>query len=63
MIAVKKYYVEVDTGESIGSGTDANVYLTLFGDQGDSGKRVLKNSLEGGDKFESGKVNYVLYRD
>ena len=54
--AVVVYEVEVVTGKKWGGGTDAKVYLTLFGEHGDSGKRVLRQSKEGGDLFESGKV-------
>lgn len=54
---IAKYTILVLTGDKRGSGTDANVYMTLFGSNGDSGKRELesgKNDFERGqdDKFE-----------
>lgn len=39
-----KYKVTVRTGTRRGSGTDANVTMTLYGTQGDTGSRVLDNS-------------------
>ena len=45
-----------------GSGTDANVRLQIFGEQGDSGSRKLLRSVTGGDQFESGKVTTVRKR-
>ena len=37
--------VEVYTGSEPGSETEANVYLQLIGSRGDSGKRVLFNTI------------------
>ena len=50
------YQVEVFTAHQPGAGTHAHVYLQMFGERGDSGKRLLLKSLEEGNKFESGKV-------
>ena len=33
----------VYTGDKRGAGTDANVYITLFSDAGDTGERFLKS--------------------
>ena len=52
-----RYNVAVMTGDKFGAGTNANVYMTLFGEKGDSGKRGLRLSLEDQNKFESGKVS------
>ena len=41
----------VFTGDKKGAGTDANVYITLFGEFGDSGERPLKSSK---NNFERG---------
>ncbi|XP_021373395.1 lipoxygenase homology domain-containing protein 1-like isoform X2 [Mizuhopecten yessoensis] len=54
---VNKYVVQTTTGNEAGSGSDANVYINLFGTLGDSGKRYLKNNREGGNTFETGKVD------
>lgn len=37
-----------------GSGTDADVYVVVYGEKGDTGERVLDNSLQ--NNFERGKV-------
>lgn len=44
------------TGNERGSGTDANVFLTIFGEHGDSGERPLKHSETHTNKFEKGQV-------
>ncbi len=47
-----KYIVHVYTGNKRGAGTDANVYVTLFGEGGDSGEMKLDNSK---NNFEKGR--------
>lgn len=47
-----QYIVKVFTADVSGAGTDANVSMTLYGENGDSGKRPLKKSLSHMDKFE-----------
>ena len=59
-MSVTTYEVQVVTGSKLGGGTDANVYITLLGEKGDSGKRYLRISKEGGNKFEAGKVGCPL---
>ena len=39
----------------MGAGTDANVFLILYGDKGQSGKMRLKQSTNNKDAFEKGK--------
>ena len=53
---VTKYIVQTVTGKEFGGGSDANIYITIFGEKGDTGKRFLSKSKEGKDKFEKGKV-------
>lgn len=53
---VKTYVVDVYTGDVRGAGTDANVFLTIFGDKGDSGERKLYKSETHSNKFERGQV-------
>ena len=60
-LARTRYDVAVMTGDKMGAGTNANVYMTLFGLKGDSGKRGLRMSKEDQNKFESGKVICYLY--
>ena len=52
LILVKTYQVDVYTGDKFGCGTDANVYCTIFGDKGDTGKRQLERSETHTNKFE-----------
>lgn len=54
---VARYRVTVCTGELEGAGTDANVYLCLYGDVGDTGERLLYNSRNDNDLFEKGNVS------
>jgi len=48
------YKVLVTTGDRRGAGTDANVFLTLFGSNGDSGERKLESS---GNNFERNQTD------
>jgi hypothetical protein len=50
----------VTTGDKLGSGTDANVSLTLFGALGDSGVCELKDSETHTNKFEKGHTDIFL---
>uniref|UniRef100_A0A803V3A7 Lipoxygenase homology PLAT domains 1 n=1 Tax=Ficedula albicollis TaxID=59894 RepID=A0A803V3A7_FICAL len=54
---VIKYRVTVCTGTVSGSGTDANVFVCLIGDQGDTGERVLYNCINTVNKFEKGNAD------
>eukprot|EP01118_Nematostelium_gracile_P009375 TRINITY_DN3151_c0_g1_i3.p1 TRINITY_DN3151_c0_g1~~TRINITY_DN3151_c0_g1_i3.p1 ORF type:complete len:513 (-),score=190.16 TRINITY_DN3151_c0_g1_i3:51-1589(-) len=48
------YQIQVVTGDRKGAGTDANVYITLIGENGDSGKRKLEGS---GNLFERSQTD------
>ena len=50
--------MQVYTGSKSKAGTDANVYINVFGDRGDTGVRPLKESRTNRNKFEKGKVGY-----
>ena len=50
-----QYFVHTYTGDKRGAGTDANVVITIFGEEGDSGEKKLDNAR---NNFERGK--YVL---
>ena len=41
----------------MGSGTNANVFLILYGEKGQSGKLKLKQSTTNKDAFEKGKTD------
>ncbi|CAH8516071.1 unnamed protein product [Schistosoma turkestanicum] len=51
------YEVRIITGDKAYAGTDASVYLTLFGENGDSGERKLIKSLTHRNKFERGQTD------
>ena len=53
---VHEYYVEVYTGDNFGAGTDANVYLEICGERGDTGKRHLHGTRTEGKMFERNMV-------
>ena len=53
---VHNYKIHVFTGNVKHGGTDANVFLTLYGENGDSGERQLSKSETHTDKFERGQV-------
>ena len=46
------YHVCTYTGDKRGAGTDANVVITVFGEEGDSGEHKLDNAR---NNFERGK--------
>ena len=48
-LSVTTYKLTVKTGDVRGAGTDANVFVHLFGDSGDSGERKIES---GGNNFE-----------
>ena len=49
---MQTYHVYVFTGDKWGAGTDANVYVVLFGDSDDTGQVWLKTSKTNKNKFE-----------
>ena len=46
------YLVHTFTGDKRGAGTDANVVITMFGEEGDSGEKKLENAR---NNFERAK--------
>ena len=52
----KKYTVEVFTGDFPKAGTDANVYLTMFGEKNESTEFYLEDSETHRNKFERNNV-------
>ena len=49
--------IQVYTGDISKAGTDANVYITVFGERGDTGVRQLAQSKTHKNKFERGNVS------
>ena len=50
-----KYDVTVVTGDMKGAGTDANVLLTIYGTNGDTGKRTITQRFR--DLFERNQTD------
>ena len=50
--------MKVKTADLFGAGTDANVFITMGGDKGDSGERQLQDS-NNINKFERNTVSYT----
>lgn len=55
------YTITVTTGDKRGCGTDANVFLIIFGQNGSSDELALKDSLTNKDKFERGKTDVFKF--
>ncbi|XP_066103488.1 lipoxygenase homology domain-containing protein 1 isoform X2 [Saccopteryx bilineata] len=53
-----KYEVIVTTGQEPGAGTDANVFVTIYGSNGDTGKRELKQKMR--NLFERGSTDHFF---
>ena len=53
------YMVKIVTGDVMGAGTDANVFLNIYGEQGDTSDRQLSKS-ENVNKFERNQVKELL---
>lgn len=53
------YQVFVHTGDKRGAGTNANIFLNIFGELGDTGDRPLEESKSNRDKFERNRVSLV----
>ncbi|KAL2100047.1 hypothetical protein ACEWY4_004441 [Coilia grayii] len=59
-LPLMKYRVVLHTGTVFGAGTDACVFICLYGDLGDTGDRYVFQSLTNGNKFEKGKADEFL---
>uniref|UniRef100_A0A3B4AXR7 PLAT domain-containing protein n=1 Tax=Periophthalmus magnuspinnatus TaxID=409849 RepID=A0A3B4AXR7_9GOBI len=55
MPSFPEYEIIVITGDVKGAGTDANVFITLYGVNGDSGKRPLRQKFR--NLFERGQTD------
>ena len=56
-LKVVKYTVEVHTGDKRNAGTDANVFINIFGDLGDTGERSLERSETNKNSFERAQID------
>ena len=52
-----QYRVYVKTSDVRGAGTDANVYIIIFGENGDSGEQHLKKSETNKSAFENNQTD------
>lgn len=53
----------MNTGDVMGAGTDANVFMVMFGENGDSGELALKNSETYRDKFERNHTDVFAFNN
>ncbi|PAA87710.1 hypothetical protein BOX15_Mlig005461g1 [Macrostomum lignano] len=60
-LKMKNYKVHVFTGDKMGAGTNADVFLTVYGTKGDSGERELIKSEKNLDKFERGQEDIFAW--
>ncbi|KAJ8306143.1 hypothetical protein KUTeg_016688 [Tegillarca granosa] len=56
-LLVLQYHVDVYTSNEPNAGTDANVYVQIFGERGDTGRRRLLSSQSNTRKFEQGAID------
>uniref|UniRef100_S4RSQ9 PLAT domain-containing protein n=1 Tax=Petromyzon marinus TaxID=7757 RepID=S4RSQ9_PETMA len=59
-LLLHRYVVSVHVGERWGAETFAGVYMTLYGESGDTGCRKLLRSLQPGLKFQRGRTDSFL---
>ena len=45
------------TGDTTSSSTDSNVFITIVGENGDTGKRWLKKNRDSSEPFGKGSVS------
>lgn len=57
------YTVKVKTGDVSGAGTDANVFIIIFGQYGDCGEIALKHSESFKDKFERNHTDIFVLKN
>lgn len=56
-----EYEVKVFTGDKRGAGTDANVFVNVYGEFGDSGEREMRKS-DHMNKFERNQVDTFVVK-
>lgn len=57
---IATYHVHVKTGNVRGAGTDANVFVVLYGEEDNTGKILLKTSKSHKNKFEGGQTDEFI---
>ena len=59
LCTVGEYTVHMYTGDVFQAGTDANVFINVYGEKGDTGERRMKDSETNMNKFERNQVMYT----
>jgi len=57
------YKISVKTSDVSGAGTNANVFVVLFGEYGDSGELQLKDSETNKSSFKTGQTDVFTVAD
>ncbi len=60
VIPATSYHISVKTGDERSAGTDANVFIKLFGKDGDTGMLPLKQAENNKNKFERGRTDKFI---
>ena len=60
-VAATTYKISVKTSDIRGAGTDANVYVVVFGQNGDSGELHLKESETNKSPFENNQTDVFTF--
>jgi PLAT/LH2 domain len=50
------YQVSIKTGDKVGAGTDSNIFMTIYGDRGQTGE-IRLNGLLSGNAFERNQID------
>ena len=56
-----EYTINVQTGSEMGAGTDANVFISLYGDQNKILRHQLKTYTSANDAFERNKKDEFTF--
>ncbi|XP_074841891.1 oxygen-regulated protein 1 [Carettochelys insculpta] len=62
LLPLMVYELHAYTGSKVGAEIDSNVYATLIGTKGDSGKRKLHKSKNNNVKFQQGQVDIFFIK-
>ena len=57
------YKISVKTSNVSGAGTDANIFVIIFGGNGDSGTLHLKKSETNKNPFENDQIDVFTFKD
>ena len=60
LFSATSYDVSLKTGDIRGAGTDANVFVQIYGEQGDTGKLQLRTAENTKNKFERGRTDQFV---